>query len=74
MPSGKLMPPKAVAATSWMVTFWSGEPATLNLPPSNSMSSSEASSMCAAIFLALSTTFSAAMCTATPPTARLREP
>src|SRR3712207_7176782 len=56
-----------------MVTFWSGEPATEKRPPSNSMSPSAASSMCAAIFLALSMTFWAAMWTATPPTARRSE-
>src|SRR5215217_7774264 len=36
-----------------MVTFWSGDPATEKRPPSNSRSPSAASSMCAAIFLAL---------------------
>ena len=49
-------------------------PATLNLPSLNSMSVSEASSRCAAIFFALAITFSVALTIAEPPTASEREP
>ena len=49
-------------------------PLTVNLPSLNSMSSTLASSMCAAIGLAFSITLSAAAMTAMPPTASDREP
>ena len=46
----------AAPATSASVMPLSGEPFTENLPSETSMSSGAASSMCATIFLALSTT------------------
>ena len=49
-------------------------PLTVNRPPENSRSSSDASSMCAAIVRAFATTFSAALTTAMPPTASDRDP
>ena len=49
-------------------------PATRKVPRSNSMSLTEASSRCAAIFFALSTILSMALTMALPPTAREREP
>ncbi len=52
----------------------SGEPFTLNVPPTNSRSSSVASSWWAAILRALSITLSQAMAIATPPTTSDREP
>ena len=61
-------------ATSPIATDEPGEPFTENEPFSNSRSSSLASSRCAAILLAFSTTFSAALTIAMPPTASEREP
>ena len=66
MPSGRLV--YAASATSWMVTVRSGEPRTENLPFSSSMSSSAASSRCAAIFFALSASLRDTIAVAAPPT------
>ena len=73
-PSGKLCAAKVASAISWIVRPVPGVPLTENVPPANSRSSSLASSRCAATFRALSTTFSAAFTTATPPTTSDREP
>ncbi len=72
-PSGRSCAAQVAVATSWIVTPLP-VPLTPNRPPENSRSSSDASSMCAAIVLALATTFSAALTTAIPPTASDREP
>ena len=73
-PSGRSWAMKAANATSPMATDEPGAPLTENEPPLNSRSSSLASSMCAAIFFAFSTTFSVALTMAMPPTASEREP
>ena len=52
----------------------SGDPLTENCPSRTSMSSGAASSLCATIRLALSTTLSVARTIASPPTASVREP
>src|SRR5207245_1300703 len=52
----------------------SGTPFTNTFPPSTTTSSGEASRRCAPIWITFSRTFSAALCTAMPPTARLRLP
>ena len=49
-------------------------PATVKFPSANSISSSEASKVCAALFLPFSMTLSAAFMMAEPPTAMDREP
>ena len=49
-------------------------PLTVNRPLANSRSSSDASSRCAATFLALPITFSRRLTIAMPPTASEREP
>ena len=72
-PSGRLCAANTAVAISPMAIPWS-VPFTLNLPPENSRSSSEASSRWAAIGRAFSTTLSAALTTASPPTTRDREP
>ena len=72
-PSGMSWAANTARATSAMPTPLS-VPLTLNRPAVNSRSSSDASSMWAAIGLAFSTTFSAALTMAMPPTASEREP
>ena len=72
-PSGRLCAAKVASATSAIAMPWS-VPLTENRPPENSMSSTEASSRCAAIGLAFSITLSAALTSASPPTTRDREP
>ena len=74
MPSGRLCAANVASATSWIVVFASGEPLTENVPPVKSTSPSAASSRWAATLRALSTTFRAARCTATPPTTSDRDP
>ena len=61
MPSGRLQPRLACNATSWIVTARSGLPATEKRPWSRTTSSGAASSICAASFLAFSTTFMVAL-------------
>ena len=63
--------PPAISAS---VMPLSGEPLTENLPSASSMSSGAASSWCATIFFALSTTFAVARAIDSPPTASEREP
>ena len=74
VPSGRSWAVQAAKATSGMVLARSGAPFTKKRPGSYCRSSSDASSRCAAMFLAFSTTFWAARWTATPPTERLRLP
>ena len=73
MPFGSLAGLAAVRATSLMVMVWLvlGDE---NMPSSNLRSSTPTLSTCAAIFLAFSITFSAALATAEPPMAAEREP
>ncbi len=73
MPSGRLCAANTAPATSAMPMPWS-VPRTLNVPALNSMSSTEASSRCAATGFAFSTTLSAALTSASPPTTSEREP
>ena len=73
-PSGVLCAAKVASATSAIVTPLSGSPRTENRPGVHSKSSAEASSSPAAITLALSTTFSHAETSASPPTVRERDP
>ena len=72
-PSGRLCPVKVANAISPMVTELS-VPRTVKLPCAKSISSSDASSRCAAMVFALAITLSAALTTAMPPTASEREP
>ena len=74
MPSGRLCAANVASATCWMVMLASGEPFTEKVPPLNSMSPSAASSRCAAMRLALSSTLPVALWIATPPTTSEREP
>src|SRR5437879_5958238 len=64
MPSGTFV--YAASATSWIVTDLPGVPFTENLPLASSMSSSDASSRWAAIFLALSASLRATIAVAAP--------
>ena len=72
-PSGRLCAANTAVAISPIAIPWS-VPRTENRPPVNSMSSTEASSRCAAIGLAFSITLSAARTSASPPTTSDREP
>ena len=72
-PSGKLCDVKVANATSWIVTPLP-VPLTPNRPLTNSRSSSDASSRCAATRRAFSITLSAHFTTAVPPTGSDREP
>ena len=74
MPSGRLCAVNASKATAWMVVDFSGSPLTEKVPAANSMSSGLASSWCAAMSLAFSTSRSPASMMAWPPTASEREP
>ena len=74
MPSGRLWAVKASKATAWMAMERLGVPRTWNDPPTSSRSSSDASIWWAAMARALPMTFSVACHTATPPTARDRDP
>ncbi len=65
---------KVASAISWMLLLASGSPRTENFPAENSRSSADASSMAAAITLALVTTLSQACTRAMPPTASERDP
>ena len=60
----------AISASSMVLSV----PATVNLPFSNTMSCSAASSVCAASFLPLAMILSAAVSNAVPPQAMDREP
>ena len=73
MPSGQLCAAKIAIAISPIARPWS-VPRTENRPAVNSMSSTLASSRCAAIGLAFSITLSAARTSASPPTTSDREP
>src|SRR5262245_57540456 len=73
-PSGKLCAANTARAQSPMVLDASGDPFTRNAPLLNSRPSADPSSMCAAIGLAFSRTFCAAMTSATPPTVNERDP
>ena len=74
MPSGRSQATFAISATSWIVFALSGEPFTKNLPSSYSMSSTDASSRCAASTFALSRILRTASASAAPPTAVVRLP
>ena len=72
-PSGRLWAAKVAIAISAIARPWS-VPRTLKRPALNSMSSTLASSRCAAIGFAFSITLSAALTSASPPTTSEREP
>ena len=75
MPSGMSIVTYAAPAISAIVRPLSGEPLTANFPSSlSSMSSGAASRLCAAIFLAFSTSFAVERAIDSPPTASEREP
>jgi hypothetical protein len=73
-PACRLHARYAARVTSWIVFERSGLPRTEKRPWSKTMSASEASSMCAAIFAAFSRTRRAASTTAAPPTTVVRLP
>ena len=74
MPSGRSWAVNAPNARAWIESSLSGLPATRKTPSLNSRSSSATSSWWAASVRALSTTWSAAMTIAVPPTASDRDP
>ena len=74
MPSGMFQATFAISAISSIVFAWSGEPFTKKLPSSYSISSTAASSRCAAIALPFSLSLRAPSATAAPPTAVVRLP
>ena len=74
MPSGVSNARSSANAISWIVFFLSGLPFTRYSAPSISMSSGEASSMCAAYSLAFSRILAAALSAAPVPTFDVREP